>query len=59
MGFTQPLCGTCWDRENHDWAPVVSNTAEIERCCQCGEKTESGIYIRVDPATVPFPKKEV
>lgn len=30
----------------------------LERCCKCGNMTASGIFIRVDPTTVPHPSKE-
>jgi hypothetical protein len=37
----------------------VLDTADEPRegaiCCECGYPTWSGIYLRVDPATVPFP----
>lgn len=30
----------------------------LEWCCKCGRATTSGIYIRVDPATVRYPTPE-
>lgn len=55
--FTQPCCGACF----LDFAPGRRPTrvlgAESERCCHCGMHTDEGIYIRVDPATVPYPTR--
>jgi len=31
---------------------------EEERCCFCGNVTDSGIFIRIDPKTVPYPRSE-
>jgi hypothetical protein len=33
-------------------------TCEKETCCDCGESTYEGVYFRVDPRTVKFPKVE-
>jgi hypothetical protein len=27
----------------------------METCCWCGCQTAAGIYVRLDPHTVPFP----
>lgn len=32
---------------------------ELEKCAFCGAPTIFGVYIRQDPATVPYPKQEV
>lgn len=59
MSWTQPICRTCWN-ERHPEKPVT-NAATIlvgDTCCYCGDPATSGIYIRVDPTTVPFPEKE-
>lgn len=29
-----------------------------EKCCKCGNRTNSGIFIRVDPKTVAFPRED-
>ncbi|MBF6138086.1 hypothetical protein IU501_34525 [Nocardia otitidiscaviarum] len=56
--WTQAVCEDCWDaRHNHRPA----NRAAIgvhEICCYCGTSTHSGIYVRIDPATVAFPQQE-
>lgn len=57
--WTQPLCDICWiDREGPGRLPVRFHLAHIrdaERCCTCGQMTRSGIFTRIDPASVPFP----
>jgi len=27
-------------------------------CCMCGVRTSSGIFVELDPATVPFPREQ-
>jgi hypothetical protein len=56
MSWTQPLCPTCWTRENPGRAPIRVKPAEREACCLCGTPTTDGIYTRKDPSTVPFPR---
>jgi hypothetical protein len=56
--WTQASCVDCWDRNNPDRRsdPDAEYTnGAIEVCAWCGGKTISGIYVRVDPKTVPFP----
>lgn len=58
MNWTQPMCGLCWEALNPDGRAPVRITKEhrrTERCCLCGLDTLSGIYVRRDPRTVPFP----
>lgn len=67
MGWTQPLCEPCWIAEHHTVdldgstsvrRPVRSLDTDLEVCCRCGNLTVAGIYVRADPATVPFPKAD-
>lgn len=53
--WTQPLCDECWDRDHPDHPSPRTSTGFAEQCCKCGQGTFSGIYFRVDPATVPYP----
>jgi hypothetical protein len=56
-GWTQPLCWACWERRNPGRKPAALVVADLEQCCDCGGLTQSGIYVRVDPATVRFPQE--
>lgn len=54
--FTQAVCVEDWNRLNPDKPvrpeqPVDAGPDEV--CCYCGQPTRSGIYVRVDPDTVP------
>lgn len=58
--WTQPQCGICWELT---YGPtrtpyrLVKEYRQREVCCTCGRRTRSGIYIRVDPSTVPYPQE--
>ena len=65
-----PICERCWiDREavwdeNADQdlliglrLPVRLMEPELEVCSFCGLPTFIGVYVRADPATVPYPKQ--
>jgi hypothetical protein len=58
MSWTQPICVPCWYKENPGRTPTQLIVREDERCCKCGETTRGGIYIRIDPTTVPYPTEE-
>lgn len=60
MNWTQPQCQPCWDERNPDREPVKirDELATPEICAWCGETTRAGIYVRVDPRTVPFPSED-
>jgi hypothetical protein len=53
--WTQPVCDDCWDAEHPAKRSPRHRMGDREVCCRCGEATVSGIYIRVDPATVEHP----
>jgi hypothetical protein len=56
MGWTQPICGPCWTRDNPGrQAHRLLIETEEETCCVCGRSTFEGIYVRLDPATVLYP----
>jgi hypothetical protein len=58
MSWTQALCDPCWViRQGARIAHRVKD-APTEKCCDCGNRTTSGIYYRVDPATVKYPTIE-
>jgi hypothetical protein len=56
--FTQPICNGCWDEQHPDRRSVRMLLCDHEICCYCGTDTQSGIYARVDPDTVPHPSME-
>ena len=58
MNYTQPLCDTCWVEREGNRVPVRTAEPQEERCCCCGGLTESGIYQRIDPRSVTFPKMD-
>lgn len=58
MSWTQPVCERCWFTEQPDRRPTQLTASDVERCCLCGLPTVAGIYVRRDPATVPYPKPE-
>lgn len=58
MGWTQPVCGSCWTERRPDHpnpTRIREEYRERERCCYCGRGTLSGIYTRLDPSSVPYP----
>ena len=60
MTWTQPICRACWYHRNPGRNPVqmTPEWRETEVCCWCGKDTTDGIYVREDPAVVPYPAKE-
>lgn len=58
MGWTQPVCDPCWIFREGDRLPVRVRDADAVHCCNCGGRTRSGIYVRIDPGTIRFPVKE-
>jgi hypothetical protein len=63
------LCEACWISETaerlpdadgvmlicHVPIPVRAATVGLEVCCNCGNATISGIYVKRDPETVKYP----
>lgn len=71
MNWNQPVCEQCWITEHAIYAldtrgvvgvklPTVvrGNDVEVEQCCRCGSPTIMGVYVRIDPRTVPYPKED-
>lgn len=52
--WTQPICARCWYVLYPNREPVHINNPKLEFCAYCAHITTMGIYIRVDPSTVPF-----
>lgn len=55
MSYTQPICRPCFSIKHPSREPVRVRDDESRTCCLCGDPTVTGIYIRINPATVPFP----
>jgi hypothetical protein len=56
--WTQPVCNSCWFDREGERTPVRMREPELEFCCLCGQATHSGIYVRLNPMDVPYPKQE-
>jgi hypothetical protein len=57
MKWTHPICSGCYDKRYPDKEPLAVNgeMAILEQCCDCGSKTNEGIYFRADPRTLAYP----
>jgi hypothetical protein len=60
VSWRQAICERCWLRRHPRRAPVVvpSSPVVLEICSYCGDDTIVGIYVRDNPARVPFPRLE-
>lgn len=62
MSWTHAQCKKCWDKEHcikeDNAKPTTVIDKEVEICCDCGEQTASGIYIRRNPADVLYKKED-
>jgi hypothetical protein len=56
--WSQPLCRTCFAVLHPGRVPVQVLYTDAERCCLCGTSTDEGIFVRIDPATVTYPRPE-
>ena len=56
LSWTQPVCEDDWfERDDREPNRIRAEYRSEEKCCYCGKPTQSGIYKRVDPTTVPYP----
>jgi hypothetical protein len=64
--WNQPICERDWIAQHSSVGevgmlsidrPVRLKDAMVEQCAFCGHVTIFGVYVRVDPDTVPFPTK--
>lgn len=59
MSWIQPICKPCWVFANPGRIPVTMRPVwPQETCCACGDSTNAGLFIHVDPSTVMFPKAD-
>lgn len=54
--WTQPVCGECWRERNPQRLPHRVRGGDLYLCCYCGGPTTRGIFVRVNPLTVPYPQ---
>lgn len=57
LSWTQPCCDDCWQDRNpgREAIRVRLDPPVVELCVFCVLPTTSGIYVRIDPATAPYP----
>lgn len=55
--WNQAVCTACWYLHNPARRPATLKDPKVEHCVFCGQETESGILIRIDPKTAPFPSR--
>lgn len=58
LSWTQPICISCWVIKNPGRRASRLIDSDSEICAYCGFITESGIYVRDDPANVKFPREK-
>lgn len=55
---TQPICLPCWGCHYPDQVAWRVRNDAPRTCCRCGTATSAGTYIRIDPASVPYPSED-
>ena len=58
MNWNQPICDHCWTAREPNRVPVRVVYRQQHSCAFCGRTTQSGIYVRADPHSVPFPRRD-
>lgn len=57
--WNQPQCERCWIGRHTGpdgiRAPVRTTNTQVETCAYCGLITIMGVYVRDNPAAVPYP----
>jgi hypothetical protein len=52
----QPICDDCYQSKYSSQVAITSIIViDPERCCECGQPTRGGVYVRIDPNAVRFP----
>ena len=55
LDVVQPICDHCYESQYSRQDPIINIAIiEVERCCECGEQTPGGLYVRVDLSKVRF-----
>ena len=55
--WSQPVCESCFEVLHPDRFPIRSPYRDHEICVRCGKDHVSGIYIRINPTTAPYPSR--
>jgi hypothetical protein len=56
--FTQPVCAQCYHKWSGGRTPIKMIGMPTEKCALCGEETREGIYVRLEPKGINFPRYE-
>lgn len=56
LSWNQAVCDACWELHYRGGPAVRVKERDVEQCCWCGQRTESGIYVRDDPMQVRYPR---
>lgn len=56
--YTQPVCDPCFTQLQPGTNPVRLVNPDSVMCCMCGLITGAGIFVRIDPRTVRYPRAE-
>lgn len=59
FSWIQPICAGCYNRRYPGRDPACFSPPGTESCCDCGNTTVTGIYMRVDPGMVAYPTLSV
>lgn len=53
--WNHPLCDDCWKLRAPEREPVrIRDVSKATTCAQCGRDTYSGIWVRIQPGTLPY-----
>jgi len=50
--WNHSICETCWKARNPERTPTRLKVRSWETCCFCGNRHDSGIFVRHDPKTL-------
>lgn len=58
LSWTNPFCDACYTNLRLGREPIRLLKPQSEKCCMCYRPTTSGIYVRIDPYKVKFPRQK-
>jgi len=47
--WTHSICKDCWNKRNPDRPYIGDDAGDLETCCFCGKRHQSGLYVRHNP----------